>query len=71
MSISSEITRIRTKRDLAFTAIENKGVTVPSGSDIQDLELLISKIPSFYDDIDYWIDEQGHLILTSSYFPES
>ena len=44
MSISSEITRITNKRDAALTAVANKGVTVPSGSTIDDLPDLISAI---------------------------
>ena len=44
MSISSEITRIANKRDASFTAVANKGVTVPSGSTIDDLPGLISSI---------------------------
>ena len=44
MSIQSEITRITNKRDAALTAVANKGVTVPSGSTIDDLPDLISAI---------------------------
>lgn len=44
MSISSEITRIQNKRDLSFIEVENKGVTVPAGSTIDDLPGLIAQI---------------------------
>lgn len=44
MSIQSEITRITNKRDASFTAVANKGVTVPSGSTIDDLPSLIGAI---------------------------
>lgn len=44
MSIQSEITRITNKRDASFTAVANKGVTVPSGSTIDDLPDLIGAI---------------------------
>ena len=44
MSIQSEITRITNKRDASFTAVEAKGVTVPSGSTIDDLPGLIAQI---------------------------
>lgn len=44
MSIQSEITRITNKRDASFTAVEAKGVTVPSGSTIDDLPDLIAQI---------------------------
>ena len=46
MSIQSEITRILTKRDESFEAVEGKGVTVPSGSTIDDLPGLIALIPT-------------------------
>lgn len=44
MSISSEITRIQNKRDLSFQEVQNKGVTVPAGSTIDDLPGLIALI---------------------------
>lgn len=44
MSIQSEITRITNKRNDSFTAVANKGVTVPSGSTIDDLPGLIALI---------------------------
>lgn len=44
MSIQSEITRITNKRDASFNAVANKGVTVPSGSTIDDLPSLIGAI---------------------------
>lgn len=44
MSISSEITRITNKRDLSLQAVEAKGVTVPTGSTIDDLPGLIAQI---------------------------
>lgn len=65
MSIQSEITRITTKRDLAFDAVEDKGVTVPSDSTIDDLPDLIAAIKT-YDDYTFSIDANGHLILSYS-----
>lgn len=44
MSISSEITRISGNVSDALTAIANKGVTVPSGSNSDDLADLIGQI---------------------------
>ena len=44
MSIQSEINRIIDARDSSFTAVASKGVTVPSGSTINDLPGLISLI---------------------------
>lgn len=46
MSIQSEITRIAGNVTAALTAIGNKGVTVPSGSDSDDLATLIAQIKS-------------------------
>lgn len=46
MSIQSEINRITNKRDASFVEITAKGVTVPSGSTIDDLPDLIAQIPS-------------------------
>lgn len=46
MSISSEITRISGNVSDALTAIANKGVTVPSGSNSDDLATLIAQISS-------------------------
>lgn len=44
MSIASQITRITNIRDASFTAVANKGVTVPSGSTLEDLPDLIALI---------------------------
>ena len=44
MSIQSEITRITNARDDSLTSVGNKGVTVPSGSTIDDLSGLIDQI---------------------------
>lgn len=46
MSIQSQINRIAGNVTAALTAIGNKGVTVPSGSDSDDLATLIGQIPS-------------------------
>jgi hypothetical protein len=46
MSIASEITRIATNIADALTAVENKGVTVPEGSNSDDLPGLIDDIPT-------------------------
>lgn len=46
MSIQSEITRIADNIASAFSAIRNKGVTVPSGSNSDDLATLIGQIPT-------------------------
>lgn len=45
MSIQSEITRITGSRDQSFTALSNKGVTIPSGSSIDDLPGYIAALP--------------------------
>jgi hypothetical protein len=44
MSIQSEINRIIAARDSSFMAVASKGVTVPSGSTIDDLPGLIALI---------------------------
>ena len=44
MSIQSEITRIRDNVAAALTAIESKGVTVPTGATSDDLATLIEQI---------------------------
>lgn len=44
MSIASEISRISSARDDAFTAIANKGVSVSTGSTIDDMADLIDTI---------------------------
>lgn len=44
MSIQSNITRITNARNDSFTAVGGKGVTVPSGSSIDDLPTLINQI---------------------------
>lgn len=44
MSVTSEITRLYGVRDDIFTAITNKGVTVPSGSQLDDCPTLIGQI---------------------------
>lgn len=44
MSIQSEITRITNKRNQSFTKVASKGVTIPSGSTIDDLPDLIDLI---------------------------
>ena len=44
MSVQSEITRIKNARDNSFTQVAAKGVTVPSGADIEDLPGLIQAI---------------------------
>ena len=46
MSISSEIERIQSAKSDIITAIENKGVTVPTGAKIDELSTLIDSIPS-------------------------
>lgn len=45
MSISSEIERIQSAKSDIITAIENKGVTVPTGATIDALPELIDSIP--------------------------
>lgn len=49
MSIQSEITRISGNVSDAFTAITNKGVTVPAGSKSDNLAYLILQIASGVD----------------------
>lgn len=45
MSIQSEITRISGNVSAALDAVAGKGVTVPAGSNSDDLALLIASIP--------------------------
>ena len=45
MSIQSEINRITGKRDQSFTELSNKGVTIQSGSTIDDLPGYIAALP--------------------------
>lgn len=45
MSVQSEINRITGSRDQSFTALANKGVTVQSGSTIDDLPGYIAALP--------------------------
>lgn len=45
MSIQSEITRISGNVSDSLNAVAAKGVTVPSGSNSDDLALLIASIP--------------------------
>lgn len=68
MSIQSEITRISNKRDASFTAVENKGVTVPAGSTIDDLPDLIDAISQgsgtiISDPLGYYLDQSGGYIV--------
>lgn len=44
MSIQNEITRITNARDASFVSIGSKGVTVPSGSTMDDMASLIDDI---------------------------
>ena len=53
MSIQSEITRITSARDSSFTAVGEKGVTVPAGSSIDDLPTLIRSIQTGGDYVSY------------------
>ena len=61
MSIASEITRITNKRDASFTAVANKGVTVPSGSTIDDLPDLINAISG-----SSWVEELGLSVINGT-----
>lgn len=45
MSVSSEITRISTNVSDSLSAVASKGVTVPAGSNSDDLAGLIADIP--------------------------
>ena len=53
MSIQSEITRITSARESSFTAVEEKGVTVPTNSTIDDLPGLIRSIQVGGDYVSY------------------
>lgn len=53
MSIQSEITRITSARDSSFTAVGEKGVTVPTNSTIDDLPGLIRSIQVGGDYVSY------------------
>ena len=48
MSISSEIARISGNITDSLTAVASKGITVPSGSNSDDLPDLIAQIPNNY-----------------------
>lgn len=68
MSIQSEITRIQNGRDASFTAVENKGVTVPAGSTIDDLPDLIALINQgsgtiIEDALGYYLDQNNGYIV--------
>lgn len=58
MSIASEITRLQNDSDAIASAIEAKGVTVPSGSGFDDYATLIASIPSGGgSNFDDWVDD--------------
>ncbi len=68
MSIQSEVTRITNKRDASFTAVANKGVTVPAGSTIDDLPDLIDAISQgsgtiISDPLGYYLDQNNGYIV--------
>ena len=65
MSISSEISRISQNVSDSLTAVGNKGVTVPSGSNSDDLPSLISQITSPSD----WLYPASDLYPSSSVYP--
>ena len=63
MSISSEITRISGNVSDALTAIANKGVTVPSGSNSDDLATLIAQITGGGGAGAVYQDANGYVVL--------
>lgn len=66
MSIQSEITRLTNKRNLAFDAIEEKGVAVPSNSTMDDLPDLIALIQEGTGVLGVTQDSSGYLVLDSA-----
>lgn len=74
MSIATEISRIQTATGDIKTAITGKGVTVPVGSQIDDLPALITSIPSgggenIPDDMtltSYYINYGSHSVSSKS-----
>lgn len=62
MSIQSEITRLRGNVSDALSAIADKGVTVPSGSNSDDLANLISQITGG-GDVNITQDANGYIVL--------
>ena len=64
MSIQSEINRIVSARDSSFTAVAAKGVTVPSGSTIDDLPGLIALITTGGVTVTETQDAAGGTIVT-------
>ena len=66
MSIQSEITRIASAKSDIADAIETKGVTVPSGSMIDDLAALILQIQSSGVTVTRTIDTAGGMIVEIS-----
>lgn len=67
MSISSEISRISNAKDAIAQAIEDKGVSVPSGTKIDDMDDLIRSI-GVVDNYEAHTDVQlsGYGFITSS-----
>lgn len=65
MSIQSEITRIAGNVSDSLDAVADKGVTVPSGSNSDDLAGLIALIPTASGEDGYvWQDAQGYVHLS-------
>lgn len=71
MSIQSEITRITNKRDASLAAVAAKGVTVPSGSTIDDLPGLIAQIEATGVSVVTTQDSHGGDIVTITGTPIS
>lgn len=67
MSIQSEITRLSGNVTAALAAIAAKGVTVPSGSNSDDLADLIALIEGGGGAI--YQDENGYLVLSDVGYP--
>lgn len=67
MSIQSEITRISGNVSDAFTAITNKGVTVPAGSTSDDLADLIGQISGGGGGAYAWLGSGAEKIDTKDY----
>ena len=64
MSIQSEITRISTNVSDALDAIEDKGVTIPSGANSDDLADLIAQITGGGGVGGITQDQDGYLVLS-------
>ena len=62
MSIQSEVTRLSGAKSSIATAIENKGVTVPSGTKLDGMPALINSISTGTDTSDATLTSGGQML---------